>query len=145
MAKYSEWKSNALLLFTAVIWGFAFVAQRMGMEHVRPFTFNATRFLLGGLSLIPIMSFSQRRQPERGQEQVGVRTVLLGVGGGLAGLVLFLGASLQQIGVVYTTAGKAGFITGLYVIIVPLLGLLWGERVGFGTWLGAISATVGLS
>jgi drug/metabolite transporter (DMT)-like permease len=66
------------------------------------------------------------------------------LGGGLAGLFLFLGASLQQLGIVHTTAGKAGFITGLYVVIVPILGLFWGRRSGLGTWLGAILAAVGL-
>lgn len=145
MTNNAALRSNAILLSTAGIWGFAFVAQRLGMEHVGPYIFNAMRFLLGGLSLIPLMLWSRRRQgvgsaPELVQEDA--RTLLLG--GGLAGLVLFLGASLQQIGVKYTTAGKAGFITGLYVIIVPILGLLWGQRAGIGTWLGAVSAVIGL-
>lgn len=134
-----------MLLLAAAIWGLAFVAQRMGMAHVGPFLFNATRFLLGGLSLIPVMLVARRRGRMADITMpafVDTRTLVLG--GGLAGLVLFVGSSLQQMGVVYTTAGKAGFITGLYVIIVPILGLLWGECAGLGTWLGAIAATVGL-
>jgi len=126
-------KANTLLLLAAIIWGFAFVAQRAGMEHVGPFAFNAVRFALGGLVLLPLVLVNR---PTR------MKTVLLG--GGLAGGVLFLAASLQQAGVIYTTAGKAGFITGLYVIMVPILGLLWRQRVGRGVWLGAILAVVGL-
>lgn len=138
------WKSNALLLLAAAIWGFAFVAQRAGMEHVGPFTFNAVRFALGGVVLIPFLLGGGGRRAvgdNRLSPKSGRTTIL---GGGLAGLFLFLGASLQQTGIVYTTAGKAGFITGLYVIIVPILGLCWGRRSGLGTWMGAILATVGL-
>ena len=138
------WRSNALLFLAAAIWGFAFVAQRAGMEHVGPFTFNAVRFALGGMVLIPLLLRRSKRQDMQGSAPPSVsgRTVLLG--GGLAGLALFLGASLQQMGIVHTTAGKAGFITGLYVIIVPILGLFWRKRSGLGTWLGAMLATVGL-
>lgn len=141
----ADLRSNTILLFTAGIWGFAFVAQRLGMDHVGPFTFNAMRFLLGAFSLIPIMLWGQRRRGA-GVRPTAIRmdTRTMVLGGGLAGIVLFLGASLQQIGVKYTTAGKAGFITGLYVIIVPMLALFWGERAGRGTWLGATAATVGL-
>ncbi len=134
-------KSDVLLLFTAVIWGFAFVAQRVGMDYVGPFTFNGIRFALGSISLLPLLLLS------RNQELVLIPIsgrFAFAAGGGLAGLALFTGASLQQIGLVYTTAGKAGFITGLYVVIVPLLGLIWRQRPGTGTWAGAILAAVGL-
>lgn len=140
----SIWKSNALLFLAAAIWGFAFVAQRAGMEHVGPFTFNAVRFCLGGIVLIPFLLRSDGRvKVEDGSARsMNGRTVLLS--GGLAGLLLFLGASLQQMGIVHTTAGKAGFITGLYVIIVPMMGLCWGRRSSLGAWLGAMLAMVGL-
>jgi len=133
-------RANALLLITAAIWGFAFVAQRVGMEHVGPFTFNGVRFALGSLSLMPLWLVGRRRRVSgtRG----GSSRVLLG--GVTAGGALFLGASLQQVGLVYTTAGKAGFITGLYVVLVPLLGLFWRQRVGPGGWLGAGAAAAGL-
>jgi drug/metabolite transporter (DMT)-like permease len=133
-----------LLLLAAVIWGFAFVAQRASMEHVGPFTFNAVRFALGGMVLVPLLLRGGRRQAGRGSfsPQMNGRTVLLG--GGLAGVALFVGASLQQTGIVYTTAGKAGFITGLYVIIVPIMGLCWRQRTGIETWLGAVLAVAGL-
>ena len=131
------YKADALLVLAAVIWGCAFVAQRMGMEHVGPFTFNGVRFALGALVLVPF-SIKKSRRPGAASR----KTVLLG--GLLAGCVLFTGASLQQIGLVYTTAGKAGFITGLYVIIVPILGLLWRQYPLAGEWMGAVLACVGL-
>lgn len=130
--------SDALLLLTALIWGFAFVAQRLGMDHVGPLTFNGIRFALGALVLVVVLRV-RRPAPPVFHEQVPLIR-----GGALAGVVLFLGASLQQIGIVYTTAGKAGFITGLYVVIVPLLGLFWHKATEWGTWVGAALAAVGL-
>ena len=138
-------KADALLLLTAIIWGLAFVAQRVGMDYVGPFTFNAVRFALGSLSLLPLILLLQKRQSATVTRQYSdgtTKSVLFG--GILAGGALFAGASLQQAGLVYTTAGKAGFITGLYVVIVPLLGLFWHQRPRIGTWLGAILAAVGL-
>lgn len=133
-------KSDALLLLAAAIWGFAFVAQRAGMEHVGPFVFNGIRFALGSLSLLPLIFINRRnRHPLREAS----RPHLLW-GTFLAGGLLFLASSLQQVGIVYTTAGKAGFITGLYVILVPMLGLFWRQRVLLGTWTGAVLALVGL-
>ncbi len=137
-------KSDVLLLTTAIIWGFAFVAQRIGMDYVGPFTFNGIRFAIGGLSLLPLVLIS-RGTPAATQKilpPAGWKTILLG--GGALGLALFAGASLQQIGLVYTTAGKAGFITGLYVIIVPILGLVWRQQPKIGTWIGAFVAAIGL-
>ena len=126
-------KSEALLLLVSVIWGFAFVAQRAGMEFVGPFTYNAIRFTLGSLVLYP---FARRTGP-------GSRETLW-LGGVLAGGVLFCGSSLQQIGIVYTTAGKAGFITGLYVVLVPLIGWIRAHRISPATWSGAVLAVIGL-
>jgi drug/metabolite transporter (DMT)-like permease len=132
-------KAEMLLLLAAIIWGFAFVAQRVGMDHVGPFTYNGVRFMLGALSLLPLLWLGRRSAPI----VAGDWRPILG-GGLLAGLILFAGASLQQVGIVYTTAGKAGFITGLYVVIVPLLGLLWGHRTPWSTWIGAALALAGL-
>ncbi len=128
-------KADLLLLLAAAIWGFAFVAQRAGMEHVGPFTFNTARFALGALVLLP---FIGRRAWQ------GMTSGEAWRGGILAGLLLFAGTSLQQWGIVSTTAGKAGFITGLYVIIVPIIGIWEGRRTGMGTWLGGILAVIGL-
>jgi drug/metabolite transporter (DMT)-like permease len=137
-------KSDAILLLTALIWGFAFVAQRAGMAYVEPFTFNGVRFALGSLSLVPwlVVLRGQGGTLRTTQSKTNTKTVVLG--GALAGSVLFVAASLQQIGLVYTTAGKAGFITGLYVVIVPLLGLFLKDRPGPGTWIGAVLAAFGL-
>ena len=136
--------SQALLLLTAAIWGFAFVAQRAGMEHVGPFTFNAVRFGLGSLVLLPFIMVRSRTQGAPGGRSHRDSTRMLIRGGGIAGIILFAGASLQQVGIVYTTAGKAGFITGLYVIVVPVLGVLIGRSPGRRTWLGAALAVAGL-
>lgn len=134
----SALQANILLVVTAAIWGFAFVAQRAGMAYLGPFSFNAIRFGLGSLSLLPLILATHKRREFRPSPAQLVRR------GVLAGSILFAGASLQQIGLVYTTAGKAGFITGLYVVLVPLLGLLWGEHVRVSAWIGALCAVVGL-
>ena len=122
-------------MLTAAIWGFAFVAQRAGMEFIGPFLFNAVRFALGTAVLLPLIFLS--RNKKRAQ-RVPLKHGLL------AGLILFAGASLQQIGLVYTTAGNAGFVTGLYVVIVPVLGLFRGQSCGKGTWAGAALAVSGM-
>jgi len=133
------YQADLMLLLTAAIWGSAFVAQRVGMNHVGPLTFNGIRFALGALVLVPIMGWRNGRN----QEIEGTFFSLI-QGGLIAGVVLFAGASLQQIGLVYTTAGKAGFITGLYVIFVPIFGFFWGLRLGVGGWLGVSLAVSGL-
>ena len=136
-------KSNLLLLLTAVIWGFAFVAQRAGMEYLGPFTFNTARFTLGSLSLIPLLLINQKKKFEK-EKFLPVKDKLFLLGGLLAGLMLFFGSSFQQTGLVYTSAGKGGFITGFYIILVPILGLFIKQRTAFYTWLGALVAIVGL-
>ncbi len=132
--------ADILLLITAAIWGFAFVAQRVGMDHMGPFTFNAIRFSLGALTLLPILVWQRKHRVDR--PALPPKRLILPAA--LTGLALFAGASLQQVGLVGTTAGKAGFITGLYVILVPLLALGWGRRTQAGNWLGAVLAVVGL-
>jgi drug/metabolite transporter (DMT)-like permease len=137
-------KSDLLFLLSAVIWGFAFVAQRMGMDHVGPFTFNGIRFFLGAMVLVPFIYSNRNNQPKAPDGSGQIRNRRLVLYGGLAGMAIFAGASLQQVGLVYTTAGKAGFITGLYVVIVPIMGLLWGQRTNAGTWGGALMAAAGM-
>lgn len=132
-------EANGLMLITAAIWGFAFVAQRLGMQHVGPFIFNAIRFAIGGLVLLPFW-WLQRKRPS--VLKPSGKDVLRS--GFAAGTMLFFGASLQQMGMVYTTAGNAGFITGFYVIFVPIMGMLWGLKTDTGTWLGAILAVIGM-
>ena len=136
------YKSDGILLVAAAIWGFAFVAQRVGMQYVGPFTFNAVRFTLGSLSLLPLLFFQLKKTPEYKFPQNPTKRLV--AGGLLAGTALFLGSTFQQIGIVYTTAGNAGFITGLYVVLVPILGLFLKTKARFGTWVGVFLATVGL-
>ncbi|EGB15237.1 protein of unknown function DUF6 transmembrane [Pseudodesulfovibrio mercurii] len=144
-------RADVLLFLTAAIWGLAFVAQRVGMEHVGPLTFNGIRFALGALALVPLtLALEKRRTPGF----AGADRRRMAIGGGMLGLALFIGASLQQIGLAgpqlagfgleASTAGKAGFITGLYVVLVPIFGLLLAQRPGWGTWVGAALAVVGM-
>jgi drug/metabolite transporter (DMT)-like permease len=143
--EFKTFKSELILLCAATIWGFAFVAQRMGMDHVGPFTYNGIRFALGGASLLPFLIVGLKRQRNKIVPASTSSSLSLTMKSGvIAGIVLFAGASLQQVGLVHTTAGKAGFITGLYVVIVPFIGLLWRQKSSVGTWIGASLAAVGL-
>lgn len=143
--------NNFLLALTAFIWGSAFVAQSVGMDYLGPFTFNSIRCLMGGIVLIPVILFFKRNGRKKGQEQaaevagagIGSRKDLI-VGGICCGLALAAGSSLQQIGLVYTTAGKAGFITALYIVIVPVMGIFLGKRVGLKVWIGVVLAATGM-
>ena len=138
--------NDSLLLLTALIWGLAFVAQREGMNYVGPFTYNAVRFALGSLSLVPLILFRARRRECAPIAPTASAPRRIGAlpAGLIAGGILFFGASLQQIGIVHTTAGKAGFITGLYVVLVPLSGLFWRQRAGWSAWVGALLSVAGL-
>jgi drug/metabolite transporter (DMT)-like permease len=133
-------KSNLLLLLAAVIWGFAFVAQKAGMEHVGPFTFNGIRFAIGSITLLPFLKLIKIKFSE--SDYYSKKQLF--IYGSLAGVILFAGASFQQIGIVKTTAGNAGFITSLYVIMVPIFGYFWKHQTNFQTWIGAILALLGL-
>ncbi len=134
-------QANLMLLVTAAIWGFAFVAQRVAMDHMGPFSFNAVRFLLGAASLLPLIWFFSRK---KAVATTTAAKTSVWLAGGVAGAILFIAAALQQVGLLYTTAAKAGFITGLYMILVPFLGLFLRHVTGLNAWLGAILALVGL-
>ena len=140
-------RQSLLLLLTAAIWGVAFVAQSAGMDYVGPFTFNCLRSFLGGAVLLPVIFFLDRRQEpspgvSRKERGGGGRTLI--VGGVCCGLALCLASNAQQIGIQYTTVGKAGFITACYIVIVPLLGLFFGKRVGVTLWGAVLLAVAGL-
>ncbi|PIE02323.1 MAG: EamA family transporter [Thiothrix nivea] len=139
MLRFSS--SHFLLLFVAAIWGGGFVAQKSGLDSLGPFSFNTARFILATLSLVPVW-FYMRRKYSAARLQSDPLSFWLG--GVLAGIVLTGGLSLQQAGLQYTTAGNAGFITGMYIVIVPLLGLLMGQRTRWLTWAGIVLAVVGL-
>ena len=144
-------RSDLLLLLGAALWGFAFVGQRVGMDHLGPFTFNAVRFAIGGLVLAPLILWTRARGATdvgRAERAATPASFLHGpgvlLGGLVTGVALFAGSTFQQVGIVYTTAGKAGFVTSLYVVLVPLLGLALGRRAPATTWLGALLAAAGL-
>lgn len=146
-------RQSCLLFLTALIWGVAFVAQSAGMDYVEPFTFNAVRCILGGIVLIPcigILSYYDKRKQTAVMEEDKIRTDkgsqsrLLYLGGLSCGILLFIASNFQQVGIQYTTVGKAGFITALYIIIVPVLGIFLHRRAGKKVWWGVLLALCGL-
>lgn len=130
-----ETRYEALLLITAAIWGTGFVAQRLGMDSLEPFSYNAARFLVGSLALVPLLLY---RRTTWATIRAALPPSLL------AGVVLAVAAGLQQAGLQYTSAGKAGFITGLYVVLVPIAAMLYGRRTPARAWAGAALALAGL-
>jgi drug/metabolite transporter (DMT)-like permease len=136
-------RADVLLLLTAGIWGFGFVAQRSGMEYVGPFAFNGIRFILGSLSLVPLILFRSRHaQKTSGTHQDSYKKLL--IYSLSAGTCLFIAVILQQIGIMFTTAGNAGFITGIYVVLTPIFGIFLGRKTGPATWLGSVFTLSGL-
>ena len=143
-----KYRQSALLLLTAAIWGSAFVAQQTGMDYIGPFTFNAARSLLGGLSLLPLIVFFSSRKKQDSEPDPAAENAVpkktLWMGGLFCGTALFAASTLQQIGIQYTTVGKAGFITALYIVLVPVCGLFFRKRVQPRVWLSVLIAVAGL-
>ncbi len=146
----NQMKNSALLFLTAAIWGVAFVAQSVGMDYVGPFTFNAVRFLLGGTVLLPFLMWKRKNgQDEAGwreksrEEKKQARRITL-TGGICCGLALSTASLLQQNGILHTTVAKAGFITALYIVIVPVLGLFFRKKVRPLVWLSVALAVAGM-
>jgi drug/metabolite transporter (DMT)-like permease len=132
-------RADILLLLTAAIWGFGFVAQRSGMEHIGPFAFNGIRFILGSISLLPFILISRKKAPSR---PITLRNFYLP--SLAAGSCLFVAVIFQQFGIIFTTAGNAGFITGLYVVFTPIFGIFLGRKTGPATWIGSVLTLFGL-
>ena len=142
--KESKLKGNSMLILTALIWGTAFVAQSVGMDFVGPFTFLAARSIIGGIVLIPcIFLLNKIGSKDKKIEKKENKKDLI-VGGVLCGIVLCAASSLQQVGIIYTSVGKAGFITALYIVIVPILGLFLKKKVQSNVWLSVVISMVGL-
>jgi len=134
-------KSIILLALAAIIWGVSFVAQSDGMNYVDVFTFNSLRFIIGGFVMLPFTRFLTKNETNMQKNNSGSLDLLSGI---CCGVILFIGCSLQLTGIKYTTAGKAGFITALYIILVPIFGLFLKKRVGMRVWLGVAFAVGGL-
>lgn len=139
--KRTSVKSSLLLFLAAVIWGVAFVAQSVGMEYMGPLTFNGARFLIGAVVLLPVIWY--REHKKAGEKEKGGRKEVL-AGGVCCGLALCIASLLQQFGILYTTVGKAGFITTLYIIIVPICGIFLHKKIGAKIWIGALIAVIGM-
>ena len=145
-------RNSFLLLLTAIIWGSAFVAQSVGMEHVEPFTFTFTRSIIGGVVLIPVIVLLRKtdsaamRRDSQGKDFAGIKgiTKYEWLGGICCGIALCAASNFQQIGMLHTTVGKAGFITALYVVIVPILGLFLRKRVPALIWFCVVLSVAGL-
>ena len=142
--KAAKVKGDLLLLLAAAIWGFAFVAQRMGMDYVGPFTYNGVRFSLGIFVLLPLLYNKLRKGDKMIFVSDPARRRKILIGSLFTGLLLFSGVAFQQLGLQKTTAGKAGFLTELYVVFVPLLGLFFGQKSNRFLWAGVVLSVTGL-
>ena len=142
--------SNIMLLITAIIWGSAFVAQKSGMDYIEPFTYGGIRTFIGGLALIPVILFMNNRSSKKAGKEEPTKAFdpekdkTAFIGGLCCGAALFVASSLQQFGMLYTTAGKAGFITTLYVVFVPILSLFLRKRVRPVMWICVALGAAGL-
>lgn len=137
-----ELKHSLILLFASTIWGMAFVAQSKGGEYLAPYTFNGIRFLIGALTLLPVILFREKKVTRQKTED----KKLLWKAGIICGIVLAIASNFQQLGLSFgTSAGKAGFLTTTYIIFVPLLNfILFREKIGIKIWIGVLITLVGL-
>lgn len=137
-------KGELMLMLAALIWGSAFIFQKMGMDYIGPFTFGVFRFGIGALALLPVIWISDKRAARKSLMPMSWKNRTLIMGGIVCGLANFVAGSLQQMGLVYTEAGKAGFITAMDIVIVPILLLFMRRRVHGLTWFGVVLAGFGL-
>ena len=139
-------KTNLLLLLTAMIWGFAFVAQQMGMDYIGPFTFAAIRFFIGFLALLPVIWITDKKRAKSASAPAPEKTDrrLLLIGGLCCGISLGLASAVQQLALTTSPAGKVGFLTALYILFVPILGIFLKKKVGLKIWLSVAIAIVGM-
>lgn len=140
--KKNALRSSFLLFLAAFIWGVAFVAQSVGMDYMGPFSFNGARFLMGSAVLLPLVYVRRKKDRKNNIPRAGLKITV--TGGICCGIALCSAALLQQIGIIETTVGKAGFITTLYIIIVPIMGIFLKKRVPGKVWIGAVIAAFGM-
>ena len=137
-------RGSLILLLASIIWGFAFVAQSEGMETTGPFTFQATRMLLAVVVLLPVGAVIHGVKRKKGIKTHNFLSRDLIWRAALSGVFLFIAAAFQQVGMQYTSVGHAGFLTALYLLMIPLLGLFFKRRVSFKLWVCIALALGGL-
>ncbi|MGN0326961.1 MAG: DMT family transporter, partial [Lachnospiraceae bacterium] len=143
--KAKKLRNSILLVLTALIWGVAFVAQSEGGDAVGPYTFNSVRMILGGTALLPVILLMDRLRPSSKRPQTAQQKKELFLGGISCGVLLFAGSTLQQMGLFLgTQAGKAGFLTACYILLVPVIGIFLHKKCGWNVWLGVVLALAGL-
>lgn len=135
-------RQSFILLMAATIWGVAFVAQTVGLRYIGPFTFNAVRFFLGALVLLPVIGIQSQKKGYKKKEKADSK--LLWKSGLLCGGILCVASNLQQFALQYSEVGKAGFITAMYIVIVPVLGILFGKKASVRIWIGVALSVIGL-
>ena len=141
---HKQTKGCILLLLCAMIWGAAFVAQSEGMQYVGPFTMGATRFFLAGLVLLPVIRVLDRKGWSQNRPATKEDKKRQLSAGAICGVLLFAATTLQQFGLLDTTVGKSGFVTALYIVFVPIVGVLTGKKAGLRVWLCAAAAVFGM-
>ncbi len=143
--KVNKTRNSIMLAITALIWGIAFVAQSEGGDAVGPYSFNCVRSLIGGMVLLPVIGFMDKKKRNSEKKAIKQNKRTLYIGGTACGVVLFLASSFQQVGMYLgTSAGKAGFLTACYILLVPLIGLFMGKRCGWNIWIGVLLTLTGL-
>ena len=140
--KKMKLSSSLMLFMAALIWGFAFAFQSQGMDYMGPMTFNGTRFLIGAFVLVPIIFIFRKPGEKKKITKEDMKVTI--TGGVVCGLCLFAASSLQQVGIQYTSVGKAGFLTTLYIILVPIIGIFFKKKASVMVWIGAILSVIGM-
>lgn len=140
--KFKRFKAALMLILAALVWGAAMSFQSEGMDYVGPLTFQAVRFMMGGTVLLPLVLLLGKKDPGEGKEGYSPKGVFFG--GAVCGIFLMIACTLQQYGIVYTTVGKAGFLTSLYIIVIPILGIFLKRKTGINVWVGVILACIGM-
>ena len=141
--KYKKLISSLLLILAALIWGVAFVAQSVGMKYIGPYTFSFIRCMIGAVVLLPVIYFMRdKNSSTKNTGTKNSRTLI--IGGILCGICLCVATNLQQFGLLYSSSGKAGFITTCYIVMVPIIGIFFKKKTHLNIWIGVLIALIGM-
>ena len=135
--------SSLLLILAALIWGVAFVAQSVGMKYIGPYTFSFIRCMIGGMVLLPVIYFMRDKNSSTKNTGTKNNRTLI-IGGTLCGICLCVATNLQQFGLLYSSSGKAGFITTCYIVMVPIIGIFFKKKTHLNIWIGVLIALIGM-